>query len=70
MTSRLTPVQRDVIERMKAGATICDDNGMWTTCELRKKGEPSRHVANVTLASLRDRGLIKPSKSKLCWVLA
>jgi hypothetical protein len=67
MTSRrLTRVQQDVVDRMKAGWELYQD---WKVTQLRKDGEPSRHVADRTVWSLRDRELIYYVSGNL-WRLA
>lgn len=56
MTSRLTPVQKDVLDRLRDGwELVC----VWGGFELRKSGEPSRYVRGVTAWSLLDRGVLK-----------
>ena len=66
---RLTPTQRDVLDRMRdgwalEGAYICSDGAY-----LRKPGEPQRHVAWNTCSSLFERAYITTSGDKPgCWV--
>lgn len=69
MTSpRLTPVQRDVLERMKNGWTLAMLLGV-SGAELRKSGEPARHVSEITVDSLIGRRLIR-NNGDFTWVLA
>ncbi len=59
---RPTAVQRDVLDRLRAGwripRVLCA--GDWLLC---KPGQPSRHVADATVYSLLRRGLIKRDDS-------
>ncbi len=57
MSSRLTAVQRDVIERLKDGWKY-HPSGAIHFC-LTKEGEAPRHVKSVTHWSLVERGLLR-----------
>lgn len=52
---RLTPVQRDVLERLRDGWWLVWSPSVW---RLIKDGEAPRHVADVTVDALTRRGLI------------
>lgn len=54
---RPTPVQQDVLDRLREGATIEDGYGL--TYVLRKDGEPNRHVSWNTVHSLIRRNLLR-----------
>ncbi len=54
--SKLTKVQQDVLDRLRDGWVIVGTRGY----HLRKDGEASRHLAEVTVDSLVRRGLISP----------
>ena len=61
---RLTPVQRDVLERMRDGWELRRDFVMNRASirygyQLQKPGEPRRYVAAVTIESLKRRGYLE-----------
>lgn len=66
---RPTKVQADVIQRMREGWELLETpDGPWIEC---KRGEPNRHVASVTVESLKCHGLIRRSVIHgAFWVLA
>lgn len=70
MTWKPTKVQQDVIDRMKDGWTLIG----WGDYQLVKDGEPSRHVATVTVDSLWGHGVLKldgaSTRRSYRWTLA
>jgi hypothetical protein len=64
-TPRLTPAQRDVLERMKRDPYAWIESGV-----LNLTGEPHRHLAQSTVQALVSRGLLKPVANGRAWVLA
>lgn len=65
--TRLTQVQQDIIDRMRDGWAL---HGTYPHYELRKDGEPSRHVAPVTVDSLVGRELLRRSYPVWVWTLS
>lgn len=65
---RLTPVQRDVLDRLRDGWELWHNwPGVYT---LTKHCLPTRHVATSTAMSLIGRGLVKVSSMPSKWTIA
>lgn len=61
---RLTPVQRDVLDRLRDGWELKRDFvvhrfSIGYGYQLQKSGEPSRYVAKVTIESLMRHGYLE-----------